>query len=89
MSKSLFVGNIAYGAMEKEIREFFSQVGTVQSVRFVMDHRKGRFRGFGFVTMADSDAERAVNQLDGAEFQGRHLQVSEARVLEAAGRKSA
>ena len=79
MSKSLFVGNIAYGAMEREIRELFSQCGTVQQVRFAMDHRKGRFRGFGFVTMGDKEAERAILELDGAEFQDRKLQVKMAR----------
>ena len=81
MSKSLFVGNIAYGAMECEIRELFSRHGTVQQVRFVMDHRKGRFRGFGFVTMADKDVDHAIEELDGAEFQGRRLQVKLARSM--------
>ena len=89
MSKSIFVGNIAYGAMEKEIKELFSAVGTVQSVHFIMDPRKGRFKGYGFVTMPDKDAEVAIGQLDGAEFQGRTLKVSAARAVEDADRRSA
>ena len=76
MSKSLFVGNIAYGAMEREIQELFATCGTVQDVRFIMDHHKGRFRGFGFVNMPDQDAETAVHRLNGEEFQGRQLKVS-------------
>jgi RNA recognition motif-containing protein len=79
MSKSLFVGNIAYGAMEREIRELFSTCGTVEDVRFVMDYQKGRFRGFGFVHMPDGDAEEAVQKLNGEEFQGRNLKVSVAQ----------
>ena len=89
MSKSLFVGNIAYGAMECEIRDLFSSCGTVQQVRFVMDHRKGRFRGFGFVTMAEKEADRAILELDGAHFQGRNLQVKEAKVSLSDSLKSA
>lgn len=79
MAKSLFVGNLAYGAMEREVKDLFSQFGEVESVRFIMDWRKGRFRGFGFVTMPDADAVRAVHRLDGKEFQGRKLRVNEAK----------
>lgn len=89
MTKSLFVGNIAYGAMEKEIRELFSTYGTVQNVRFVIDHQKGRFRGFGFVTMPDRDADVAILKLHGAEFQGRSLKVSEAKASADARRQTA
>jgi len=78
MSTSIFVGNIAYGAMEKEIRELFSTYGTVQRVHFVMDPRKGRFRGFGFVTMPDEDAVVAIRELDGSLFHERTLKVREA-----------
>lgn len=78
MSLSLFVGNIPYGAMEKEIREHFSTCGTVQNVRFIIDKNRGRFRGFGFVTMSAPDAEKAIERLDKSEFQGRRLIVSKA-----------
>ncbi len=79
MSMSLFVGNIPYGAMEQEIRELFSDHGTVEDVHFVMDHRRGRFRGFGFVRMPDEEARAAIEKLHSAEFQGRPLIVSEAK----------
>ena len=79
MSSSLFVGNIAYGAMEKEIEELFAPYGTVQNVRFIMDYQKGRFRGFGFVTMPEDEANVAVEKLNQTEFQGRTLIVKEAR----------
>jgi RNA recognition motif-containing protein len=79
MNKSLFVGNIAYGAMEKEIKELFDQFGTVEDVHFVMDFRRGRFRGFGFVTMDESGADLALNKMNGYEFQGRALKVTNAQ----------
>ena len=89
MSTSIFIGNIPYGAMEAEIRELFSAFGTVQSVHFVMDYNKGRFRGFGFVTMPRQEALVAITKLDGAEFQGRHLKVSEAQPSAEGKRQSA
>jgi RNA recognition motif-containing protein len=76
---SLFVGNIPYGALEAEIRDLFAAFGPVESVRFAMDHQRGRFRGFGFVKMPEPDARRALKQLDQAEFQGRTLIVKVAR----------
>jgi RNA recognition motif-containing protein len=79
MSTSIFIGNIPYGAMEAEIRDLFSTCGTVQDVHFIMDYRKGRFRGFGFVTMPKKDAALAISKLNGVEFQGRNLKVSEAQ----------
>ena len=89
MTKSLFVGNIAYGAMEEEIRDLFARCGTVQSVHFIMDYNKGRFRGFGFGTMPDKDAEVAIAELDGTAFQGRQLKVSEAKSTDQQKRYSA
>jgi len=89
MTTSLFVGNIAYGAMEKEIQELFAQHGTVQNVRFIMDLRKGRFKGYGFVTMPDKDAVVAIRELDGVNFQGRSLKVKEAQASVDASRRSA
>lgn len=79
MSKSLFVGNIPYGAMEKEIKAHFGSVGTVEEVHFIMDWRRGRFKGYGFVTMPEEDADRALRELDGSAFQDRLLKVSDAR----------
>lgn len=79
MSTSLFVGNIPYGAMEREIQEHFSRCGRVDNVRFVMDFKRGRFRGFGFVTMPEQDAKKAVQLLNQSEFQERQLIVSVAR----------
>jgi RNA recognition motif-containing protein len=87
MQRSLFIGNIPYGAMEREIHELFSTCGEVHDVHFVMDYKRGRFRGFGFVRMADADAEKAITELHDREFQGRRLIVREARNEESSGNR--
>jgi RNA recognition motif-containing protein len=80
MSAKLFVGNLSYQATEEDLREFFQQAGTVESVRIVTDQFTGRPRGFGFVEMATSEeAARAVDQLNGRVFRDRNLVVDQAR----------
>ena len=89
MTKSIFVGNIPYGAMEKEIEECFSSCGEVHDVHFVMDFARGRFRGFGFVTMEAEDADKALHTMDGHEFQGRALKVTPAQARKPRSLRSA
>jgi len=76
---SIYVGNLFYGTMESEVRELFSQYGTVLAVKLMMDWRRGRFRGFAFVEMPPAEAVNAIEALNGYEFQGRELKVNEAR----------
>jgi RNA recognition motif-containing protein len=78
MSKNLYVGNLSYTTSADDLREAFSQYGTVTSASVVSDRESGRSRGFGFVEMADG-ADEAIQQMNGAEFQGRQLTVNEAR----------
>src|SRR5688572_26282311 len=81
MSKNLYVGNLPYGTTADDLREVFSQHGTVIRSQIISDKETGRSRGFGFVEMSDG-AEAAVTALNGAEFQGRTLTVNEARPRE-------
>jgi len=79
MSKKLFVGNLAYGVTEDELRDLFTQLGGCESVSIVIDRDTGQSRGFGFVTMTSAeDAERAKKQLDGTDLKGRRLRVDDA-----------
>jgi len=72
------VGNISFSTNDEELRELFSQFGTVTSAEVVTDSEKNRSRGFGFVTMPDeSEAEAAIRSLNGAEFAGRKIRVNE------------
>jgi RNA recognition motif-containing protein len=80
MSKKLYVGNLSYSVDEDALRKMFSQAGTVESVKVITDRDTGRSRGFAFVEMAsDEEATDAINKLNGAQFEGRALTVSEAR----------
>ena len=82
MSKRIYVGNLPFTANEDELRELFSQHGTVESVSLVTDRDTGRPRGFGFVEMEDEGAAKAIEALDQKEFGGRNLRVNEARPRE-------
>lgn len=82
MSKKLYVGNLPFNATEEDIRDLFSQYGTVESVNLITDRETGRPRGFGFVEMASEGADAAISALDQKEFGGRNLTVNEARPRE-------
>ena len=79
MSKSIYVGNLPWSATEEQVRNLFSQYGTVNSVNLVSDRETGRARGFGFVEMAEADAPNAIQALDGSSMDGRTLKVNEAQ----------
>ncbi len=79
MSKSIYVGNIPYGATEDDVRTLFQQHGKVVSVKFINDRETGRFRGFCFVEMDNGGAETAIEALNGFAMSGRPLKVNEAR----------
>ncbi|MHC1751422.1 RNA recognition motif domain-containing protein [Humidesulfovibrio sp.] len=83
MPKSIYVGNIAFSTSEDDLRNVFAQYGEVLSVKFINDRETGRFRGFGFVEMNDSDALEAIQALNGKEVGGRALKVNEAQEREA------
>lgn len=80
MGAKLYVGNLAYSVVEEKLQELFSQHGSVISARVITDKFSGRSKGFGFVEMGSSEeAERATAALNGTEFEGRAIVVSEAR----------
>jgi RNA recognition motif-containing protein len=78
MSKNLYVGNLPFSTTADDLREAFGQFGTVSGAQVVSDRDTGRSRGFGFVEMEEG-AEAAIDNLNGAQFQGRTLTVNEAR----------
>src|SRR6185295_4363425 len=68
----LFVGNLSYQTMERDLQDFFSQAGTVTSVNVMFDKFTGKSRGFAFVEMASADeANRAVEMCNSKELQAR------------------
>ena len=82
----LYVGNLPFDSSEEQISEAFSAHGTVQSVNVITDRETGRPRGFAFVEMSsDTEAQAAVQALDGRDFGGRTLKVNIARPREPRG----
>ena len=75
----LYVGNLPFTATDDGVRTLFSQHGTVEKVSLITDRDTGRPRGFGFVEMPNADAARAMQALNGTEFEGRALRVNEAQ----------
>ncbi|MBI5505402.1 MAG: RNA-binding protein [Deltaproteobacteria bacterium] len=82
MAKKIYVGNLPFRATEDSLRQHFGQQGEVISVAIVTDRDTGQSRGFGFVEMADADADKAIAALDGSELEGRSLKVNEAKPRE-------
>jgi cold-inducible RNA-binding protein len=80
MGRNLYVGNLAYGATEEQLRELFEQFGGVDTINVISDRETGRSRGFAFVKMiTQEDAARAIDSLNGHTFMNRVLVVDEAR----------
>ena len=76
----LYIGNLSYGITPQEIEEVFAQCGGVTEVHLPTDRETGRPRGFGFVTMDSKESmERAIQEFDGLEIDGRKIKVNEAR----------
>ncbi len=86
MGNRLYVGNLSFNTTELELREVFSQCGTVAETKMVMDRETGRPRGFAFVEMgSEQDAKQAIDQLNGRELGGRTLTVNEAQERSSGG----
>ena len=85
--KNIFVGNLDFSATESSVRALFEPFGKVDRVNVVTDRDTGRSRGFAFVEMTDSaEADRAIAALNGANREGRALNVNEARPKTEGGR---
>lgn len=78
MPKTIYVGNIPWSATEDQLREYFGGHGQVISARIITERATGRSKGYGFVEVADEDADKIV-ELNGTELDGRKLVVNEAK----------
>jgi RNA recognition motif-containing protein len=81
MGRRLYIGNLAYGVTEQELRDAFTEGGgNITDIKVILDRETGRSRGFAFVEMSsDAEAAQAVETLNGRDIQGRAISVSEAR----------
>jgi RNA recognition motif-containing protein len=81
----LYVGNLPFTATEESVRNLFAPHGTVEKLSLINDRETGRPRGFGFVEMSSADASRAMQALNGKDFDGRALKINEAQERSAGG----
>ena len=80
MGRRLYVGNLPYSATQDSLQDAFSQCGTVESVSVITDRDTGQSKGFGFVEMSsDSEAQKAIQDMNGKDIDGREIKVNEAR----------
>ena len=80
MGRKLYVGNLGFDVVNRDLEELFGQAGVCESVAVITDRDTGQSRGFGFVEMSSpGEAQNAINQFNGHEFKGRALKVNEAK----------
>ena len=85
-TKKLYVGGLPYSVSESDLNQLFSPHGTVESANVITDRDTGRSKGFGFVEMsAQSEAEAAMEALNGTDLEGRNITVNEAKPRENRG----
>ncbi len=79
-SNKLYVGGLPYSVTDDKLQEIFAPHGTVESARVITDRMTGRSRGFGVVEMSSqSEAEEAIQKMNGTDLEGRSLTVNEAK----------
>jgi RNA recognition motif-containing protein len=80
MAKNIYVGNLPWSATADDLLKLFQEHGQVARAQVITDRETGRSRGFGFVEMTDdAEASKAIETLNGAQYEGRPLTVNEAR----------
>lgn len=80
MGKKLYVGNLSFSVSEESLNSKFSEFGTVDSCKLIIDRDTGRSKGFGFIEMSsDDEAQAAIDALDGNDFEGRNVKVNHAK----------
>jgi len=83
MAKNIYVGNLVWECSADDLLALFQEHGAVARAQVITDRETGRSRGFGFVEMeSDAEAQKAIEALNGSEFNGRPLTVNEARPRE-------
>jgi len=77
---NIYVAKLNWSTTSDSLQNLFAQYGEVTSARIITDRETGRSRGFGFVDMTnDDEAQKAIDALNGTEFEEQTIAVSEAR----------
>jgi cold-inducible RNA-binding protein len=82
MGNKLYIGNLPFTVTNETLSEVFSDCGTVQSARIIVDRESGRSKGFGFVEMStDAEAQACIGKYNGSDWDGRAMTVNEAKPM--------
>ncbi len=76
---NIYVGNLSYAITNEELENLFQEFGAVAKAHIIFDRDTNRSKGFGFVEMdIDDEAQKAIEELDGASVDGRNIKVNQA-----------
>jgi len=79
MAKKIYVGNLSTDTNEDTLKELFSEIGNITSIKIITDQYTGKSRGFGFIEMEnESDVKNAISSLNGRELDGKNIKINEA-----------
>jgi len=80
---NIFIAGLSFKVNDADLASIFEEYGSITSAKVITDRQSGRSKGYGFVEIADDEAaEKAIAELNGAEYDGRTLSVSEAKPRE-------
>lgn len=83
---NLYISNLSYNISDEELRQLFADYGEITSAKVIMDRETGRSRGFGFVELSDDElAKKAIEELNQASYDGKVINITEARPREDRG----
>ena len=81
---NLYISNLSYNISDEDLRQLFADYGEITSAKVIMDRETGRSRGFGFVELSDDElAKKAIEELNQASYDGKVINITEARPIEA------
>lgn len=77
---NIYIGNLNYRVKEADLQQVMEEYGPVESVKIIKDRETGKSKGFAFIEMEnEAQAKQAIEELNGAEYEGRTMIVKEAR----------
>ena len=83
---NLYISNLSYNISDEDLRQLFADYGEITSAKVIMDRETGRSRGLGFVELSDDElAKKAIEELNQASYDGKVINITEARPREDRG----
>ncbi len=80
---NIYIGNLSYNVTDQDLQKLFEEYGKVERSNIISDRETGRSKGFGFIEMPEqSEGQKAIEELDGQDLDGRNIRVNEARPKE-------